>query len=560
MTCGRKRNACATRKKHVAVALIACAVGPCCGTLLGDVPPSANPPGGLAPSNTPQIVLLTFDDAVTTDSFERVSQVMSGFVNPNGQPIKATFFVALAGLYDPLSVRRLYDAGHEIALHTMSHATSDSTSLGRWRQEIAGERRMLSALTGIPADAMVGFRAPFLLPNDNSFHVLAERQFLYDASLPEYVAGLSTSAAHMIWPYTLDHGVAQEVASSIRPATNYPGLFEIPLWVQLSNTTSVALMDPPDDLSSNDVVALWKTNFLAHYSGNRAPYGLFLHAFTTNQWLGNPATFGWRAGALREFIGWALEQTDTWFVSCQDLAGFMQAPVTASEATSSPLFQTPVRTPFPASQVNLCAYPDSHTLRVCGSCPPAAPDYSNAYLGLVPMSGGAVALNIVSQNDAYVWCALTVSNDLSSRIYDWSVRFSLTGGLVQELYDATWSQDGTRVVAGARQYNRCIEAGEACVVTFRVARDGGGVAFSDLTVALSGLGPQPIWLGIAPEGSQWRITWSDQAYLYSVECATNLMLADPWSSVTNGLCQPTLVQPGSTDGAPRFYRVKGTLY
>ncbi len=48
------------------------------------------PPGGLAPSNTPQIVLLTFDDSVTTNMFNRVQQV--GPINPLFYRVKGTLF------------------------------------------------------------------------------------------------------------------------------------------------------------------------------------------------------------------------------------------------------------------------------------------------------------------------------------------------------------------------------------------------------------------------------------------------------------------------------------
>lgn len=529
-----------------------------------EMPPSMSPPGGLAPAHAPQIVLLTFDDAVNTASYVRVQQVLNNHVNPNGHPVKATFFVTLGGLFDPYAIRRLYDAGHEIAAHTMSHQTDETCDLVRWRQELAGERRTLARLCGIPAEEIVGFRAPSLRPNDHAFRVIFERQFLYDSSFPEYLSGLSTAPTNMLWPYTLDQGLAQVADPALAPATNYPGLFEIPLWPQFTNTVPVILMTPPDTLSLDAVVAIWKTNFLDHYHGNRAPYGLYMHAAATYHWLADPTNSEARIAALSGFIDWALAQPDTWFITCRDLADFMRAPVPASAAATNPPFLTPVRTPFPTAEVSRCSFPGTHIFYVCGACPPADPDYTNAYLGLVPMAGGQVSLNVLSQDTTYAWCSMAVSNDVSQQIYDWSVSFTLTGGTAQGLYDVIWTQIVDQVSATARQYASHILPGAARVLTFRVLRteSGEAVTFSDASVAASGLGPQPIWMDILPlaEPAGWRLTWDDNAYLYQVECSTNLLDPQAWAAVTNELCQPALTEPSEADGAMRFYRVQGTIY
>ncbi len=549
-------------RRPLAAGLLAVSVLPALFSGAAEVPPSTRPPGNLEPTNTPQIVLLTFDDSVTTASLALVRQVLDGHHNPNGHTIKATFFVNFSALYAPAAMRQLYDEGHEIALHTMSHGTSSNSSLERWRQEIAGERRTLSELCGIPAEEVVGFRAPGLMPNDNAFRVLFERQLRYDTSFREYLEGYSTATTNMLWPYTLNQGLAQVTEPGFAPATNYPGFFEIPLWAQFTNMEAVILMDPPETFSTSEVVEIWKTNFLAHYHGNRAPYGLFLHASSTGQWLSNPDYVDERVQALRGFIGWALAQPDTWFISCRDLVDYMLAPVPAAAAASSQPFLTPARTPYPTASISRCTYPGLHTISVCGPCPPAAPNYTNAYLGLTPMTGGAVALNVASQNTTYAWCVMTVSNNVPQRIYDWSVFFALTGGTVQSLYDTTWTQTLGVVSADARQYNMQIAPGAVRVFTFRVLRSGGAVTFSDASVAASGLGPLPIRLDLRQQTSPagWRLSWDDHALLYRVECATNLLAPQVWEAVTNDLCQPALTEPHAADGAPRFYRVQGTLY
>ncbi|OAD60533.1 hypothetical protein WN48_05050 [Eufriesea mexicana] len=84
----------------------------CCG--------GADIPGGIPVEQTPQIVLLTFDDAVNdlnkplyTDLFE------NGRKNPNGCPISATFYVSHEWT-DYSQVQNLYANGHEMASHTVS--------------------------------------------------------------------------------------------------------------------------------------------------------------------------------------------------------------------------------------------------------------------------------------------------------------------------------------------------------------------------------------------------------------------------------------------------------
>jgi len=536
----------------------------CTGLTAGaaDVPVSTRPPGGLAPAQTPQLVLLTFDDTVSTASLARVRQVVSGRTNPNGQAIKATFFVSFGSGFDPYAIRQLYDAGHEIAVHTMSHATSELSDVGRWRQEIAGARRVLDTLSGIPPGEVVGFRAPFLKPNDALFQVLVERGFVYDASFRESLSGLSTAATNMIWPYTLDRGLQQVATAGYAPATNYPGFFEVPLWTHLTNTSSAFTMDPPDGLSTAEVVELWRTNFLAHYLGNRAPYGLFLHASSSDQWLSEPAYSEERLAALGSFIDWVRTFPDTWFVSCRDLVAFMLDPVEGAGAAAHPAFQTPARTPFPTSSLVRCSYPGSHSFLACGECPLASPAYTNAYLGRVPLGGGVLQLNIVSQSAAYAWGVLVLTNDTPRRLYDWSASFTLAGGTLQGLYDAVWTQVVDQVSLLPRSYSIQLAPGAARVMTFRVTRSGGDVAFDDVWLDAAGLGPQPIWLDLRQSGAPpgWLLSWTDSAYVYGVERSTNLLDAQGWSAVTNGLCAPALQLPPATDGAPRFFRVSGVLY
>lgn len=118
--------------------------------------------GDLTPEETPQIVLLTFDDSVNdlnkglyTDLFEK------GRVNPNGCPISATFYVSHEWT-DYSQVQNLYASGHEIASHSISHSFGEQFSQKKWTKEIVGQREILSAYGGVRQEDIRGMRAPFL--------------------------------------------------------------------------------------------------------------------------------------------------------------------------------------------------------------------------------------------------------------------------------------------------------------------------------------------------------------------------------------------------------------
>jgi len=98
-------------------------------------------PGGFAPSEIPQVfrlcnsvwyfifqfgityfqvVLVTFDDAVTQLLYDNYySDAFANRQNPNGCPIRATFF-ASHEYTDYHIINSLRNEGHEIALHSIS--------------------------------------------------------------------------------------------------------------------------------------------------------------------------------------------------------------------------------------------------------------------------------------------------------------------------------------------------------------------------------------------------------------------------------------------------------
>jgi hypothetical protein len=67
----------------------------------------------------PQLVMLTFDDAVTSLNAPFFEEAINGRTNPDGCPVAATFYVSHE-YTDYSMVHNLWSQGHEIALHSIT--------------------------------------------------------------------------------------------------------------------------------------------------------------------------------------------------------------------------------------------------------------------------------------------------------------------------------------------------------------------------------------------------------------------------------------------------------
>lgn len=77
-------------------------------------------PGDLRPEETPQMVILTFDDAVNNENWEIYQKVFAvNRTNGNGCPISATFFLSHE-YTNYRDVQKLWNDGHEIAVHSIT--------------------------------------------------------------------------------------------------------------------------------------------------------------------------------------------------------------------------------------------------------------------------------------------------------------------------------------------------------------------------------------------------------------------------------------------------------
>lgn len=77
-------------------------------------------PGDLPARDVPQMITITFDDAINNNNIELYKEMFNGKrKNPNGCDIKATFFVSHK--YSNYSaVQETHRKGHEIAVHSIT--------------------------------------------------------------------------------------------------------------------------------------------------------------------------------------------------------------------------------------------------------------------------------------------------------------------------------------------------------------------------------------------------------------------------------------------------------
>lgn len=78
-------------------------------------------PGQLHVNQVPQMILLTFDDAINFDNWELITNKIftSNRKNPNGCQIKGTFYVSHQHTnYE--KVQKLWNDNHEIGIHSIT--------------------------------------------------------------------------------------------------------------------------------------------------------------------------------------------------------------------------------------------------------------------------------------------------------------------------------------------------------------------------------------------------------------------------------------------------------
>lgn len=78
-------------------------------------------PGRLESSQVPQMILLTFDDAINFENWDLYTTKIftPNRKNPNGCPIKATFYVSHQ-YTNYAQVQKIWNDGHEVGIHSIT--------------------------------------------------------------------------------------------------------------------------------------------------------------------------------------------------------------------------------------------------------------------------------------------------------------------------------------------------------------------------------------------------------------------------------------------------------
>jgi len=376
----------------------------------------------------PQIVYLTFDDALTAQASSQFYDELFGRPtehnnsNPNGCALRATHYVTHQ-YTDYSLVNRWWRFGHEIASHSITHRNNltywQSMTEAEWAKEMVGQRRITSQFANVPACDISGMRSPFLqLGGDTQFSMLNNNNFEYDCSWPTRAFGYM-DAETGLYPYTMDYQSVQDCEIKPCPTCSYPGLWVQPMldledeWIgsvvpDQGNPCSMldaCTIIPHDEYGPEDpkqVYDMLKRNFDRVYTGdagfggdfqegNRAPWGLYMHA----AWFfGQP----WHFEGYKMFIQEISSYEDVWIVPVKAGLDYMRNPLSneqliAAGKTSGPFACSDIeeQTGKYGSNENKCGNAKScryevnlpednifgeHYMTICSSsssCPPEYP-------------------------------------------------------------------------------------------------------------------------------------------------------------------------------------------
>ncbi|KAL6264333.1 hypothetical protein P5V15_004440 [Pogonomyrmex californicus] len=283
-------------------------------------------PGNLSALVTPQMITITFDDAVNVENFELYSKIFTdNRKNPNGCPIKGTFYISHQ-YTNYRDVQYLWNTGHEIAAHSVTHRGpeewwSKNATIEDWFDEMVGIANIIKKYAAVRIGDIKGVRAPFLQIGWNrQFLMMSEFGFVYDSSI------IAPFSYPPFWPYTLDYKPPHSCvrAGQLCPTRSYPNIWELPLNQLLANDYTCSTVDScPSDLSDEEIYKILMLNFKRHYLTNRAPFGLHIHA----SWFQNPMYFY----AFNKFIDDLLRLDDVFFITSHQVVEWMRKPTPLNE-------------------------------------------------------------------------------------------------------------------------------------------------------------------------------------------------------------------------------------
>jgi len=306
----------------------------------------------------PQIVYLTFDDALSNLASTQFYEELFGtptnhtYSNPNGCALRATHFITHS-YTDYSLVNKWWHYGHEIASHSVTHRNDlkywEGMTEEEFKAEAVGQRRITGQFAALDPCEIKGWRSPFLQGSaDTMYGVLEQENFDYDCTWPTRRFGY-VDAEQGLYPYTMDYRSVQDCPIEPCPQCSHPGLWVQPMidledeWIGANPNTPhsgnpCSMLDActimqRDNYTVEDpdqVYHMLMKNFKRVYEGdedfdgqlvpgNRAPWGLYMHA----AWFFGD--YGWHYTGYKKFIQEIASYDDVWIVPVESGLEYMRS-------------------------------------------------------------------------------------------------------------------------------------------------------------------------------------------------------------------------------------------
>lgn len=334
-------------------------------------------PGNLEPAQVPQMVIITFDDAINSQNIDLYKELFGGDKrkNPNGCGYKATFFVSHE-FTNYRDTQDLWNLGHEIAVHSITHRQpeewwTNNATIEDWFDEMVGQANIINRYGGVSMEQIWGVRVPFLRVGWNrQFVMMQEFGFVYDSSVTAPYSKVP------YWPYTLDYRIPHKcVGEGVKcPSRSFKGIWEMVMNQIKVGPYTCAMVDNCPELDDEEKqYQVFHENFKRHYTTNRAPFGLYFHT-------------GWfqykkHRKALRRFLNDLAQKQDVWVVSNQQAIEWMQNPVPLTQINQLEQWKCGKQVPIEDKACNIpnTCYLHSRALKkhryfyTCFDCPNSYP-------------------------------------------------------------------------------------------------------------------------------------------------------------------------------------------
>ncbi|XP_055341597.1 chitin deacetylase 1-like isoform X2 [Paramacrobiotus metropolitanus] len=322
-------------------------------------------PGDLDPAQVPQMIVLSFDDAVNSNVQPIYDALFNpDLKNPNGCPIRGTFYLSHQWT-DYRMVQQLFKDGHDFALHSVSHKRPENywdsgDIIKTYTQEFITNRKIAKEFSQFPDEAYFkGMRVPWLrLGGNRQIQFMQANGILYDHTVS------APPGPAKIWPYTLDYRMPHRCMAANDqscPTRKFPGSWIFPI-NQINGSIEsgpakgqyfCTMMEICPARGYDEMLKMLQSNFRAHYETNRAPLGLYFHA----RWFIDEGHFP----ALQDFIKQVLSNyTDVYFVTAYQVMNWVQNPTPVNPKMDA--FACPARDNVPAACAPAAA--------ACGELPP----------------------------------------------------------------------------------------------------------------------------------------------------------------------------------------------